>query len=438
MAKDIRRELLGSILKWPTGVKDIEPLLSWDDPLSSELSIVLPIISKMYEDKKVVGISSVLREMQAINKDINIPNMEIQLGECMDIKCTSIMLPAYVDEIIASLVSGNIRDLVMEVGSTINKDHSNPELLIDRVESCLQTIRSSMACDEEITIDSSCDEGMSEFDSYVKDGVSPIMTTGLCGLDRIINGFTGGQYILISALSGVGKSALATSMMIQQAQVGIKCAFISLEMDSKALTKRLVQQVSGFDQDKYCNTNSYTDYNTGDTVSGDHEKARSYLREAHSKLKKYGIRKANPSNMSIASIKGICRQMVNDGIEIIYIDYVQLIKGNKRLNREQEVADVSSQLRALAIELNIPLIVLAQMGPKANEYGPSSEFVRESKQPKFDCFVAILIDNDTKGQRRDKIIIDKNRNGGVGEFDIEFNPNFVSFVSDADTGTEEI
>lgn len=434
--KDIKRELVGSILKWSGGVKEIGPLLSWEDPLNSELSLVLPIISQMYSDKKIIGISSVLREMQAVNKDVNIVNMEQQLGECMDVKCTTAAIPAYVDEIIAGLVCNNVRDMVMEVGATINNDHSNPEILIDSVERCLQVIRSSMACDEEITMDSSCNEGMTEFDKYVKDGESPLMTTGLCGLDRIINGFAGGQYILISALSGVGKSALATSMMIQQAQVGIKVAFISLEMDSKALTKRLVQQVSGFDQDKYCNTNSYYDTSTDEKITNDHESARKYLKRAHDTLKRYGMRKANPRNMSIANIKSICRQMVSDGIEIIYLDYIQLVKGNTRLSREQQVADVSSQIRLLAIELDIPIVVLAQQGPKAIENGPSSEFVRESKQPKFDAFVAILIDNDTKGKRKDRVIIDKNRNGGIGEFDIEFNPEFVSFVSNADTGVE--
>lgn len=440
MGLDIKKSLVGSLLRWPAGIRECVPLLGWGDCLSGPLSVVIPIINTMYEEGKVIGISSVVRELRFMGPEenqINIDFMTRLLEECLEVKKPTAYLKQYTDEIVNELVSNQVRDMIMSVGASVHDEHVSPERLVDQLETCLVDIRNSMSTDEEIKVDGACDDSMAEFDRFVESGESPLIKTGLYGLDRIINGFAKGSYVLISAMSGVGKSAIATSMLIQQAQKGTKGAFISLEMDSMALNRRLVQQISGFDQGKYMRTRTFTDFlGSGDEVIEDHDAARLYLGEAHKILKDYDIRTACPKNMSISNIKAICRKMVSEGVEILTIDYLQLIAGNTSLGREREIADVSNQLRLLAIELDCPILVCAQQGPKALENGPASEYVRESKQPKFDAFVTILIDNDSKGQRKNRIIVDKHRCGSTGSFDIEFNGDFISFVSAVDTNVE--
>lgn len=434
--KDIRRELLGSILKWPSGCNEVTPLLGWEDCLSSDLSKVLPVICKIYESGKPVGISSVLRMMQEDDPKLDYSYYNNMLNDCLDVKVSTIHIKNYVDEIVGQLTTGKIRDMIMEVGSSHLNEHASPEVLVDSIQACLDEINGSLSCTEEITLDGSCDEQFSEFQKYLVDGESPVMTTGYCSLDRLIKGYKGGQYILVSAMSSIGKSAFATGAMIQQRLRGVRGGFISLEMDAPCLTNRLVQQVSGFDVDNFYDRRSFTNFDTG-KVSRCPNEAEAYYKDALARLKKMQLRTAHPRNPTLASIKSICRQMAKDDIDIIYIDYLQLIVGDRRLTREREISAISDALRRLAIELKLPICVLAQQNTRALEAGPQSQFVRECAQVKNDAFICILINNDSKGNRINEIIVDKNRQGRKGKIPIDFNGDYVSFVDRADTGAEE-
>ncbi len=249
-------------------------------------------------------------------------------------------------------------------------------------------------------------------------------------IDRITHGFQRGDLIILAARPSVGKSAVAVDIAANMALNGSKVAFFSLEMPSTQLMNRILSFKSNVPSDHL--RNGY--------LNGEEWNA---LHEAAANVKEAPLFFDDTPGVTVSEIAVKCRKLRNDhGLDCILIDYIQLIRGNGRAgdNRQQEVSEISRNLKALARELNVPIIALSQLsrGVEArDDKRPMMSDLRESGAIEQDADVIMLLYRDAYYNKEAKeasianggnevieVNIAKHRNGATRTVKLAFNGNF--------------
>jgi replicative DNA helicase len=268
------------------------------------------------------------------------------------------------------------------------------------------------------------------------------LSTGFKKLDQITNGLHGGEMFVIAARPSMGKTALAMNIAEHVAlEIGKAVGIFSLEMSSQQLVQRILCSSARLDLQKL--RDGFISSN-----------ALHILFAAADRLAKCKIFIDDTTALSILEMRSKARRMKDtEGVELIVIDYLQLLRSSSRRgqeNRQVEISEISYGIKALARELNIPVIVLAQLNrqPETREGGkPRLSDLRESGAIEQDAdVVALLVRPEVyeKGDRengenlrgRAELIIAKQRNGPIGEVELTFLKQFTRFET-AELGREE-
>lgn len=262
--------------------------------------------------------------------------------------------------------------------------------------------------------------------------------TGFRDLDKLTLGFQPGSLNIIAARPAMGKTAFALNIAQNVAQNAEKpVVLFSLEMDAGSLVKRIIGASGRIRGD---------DIKTGDVIK---KQAPTYYAAAQ---------KAAACNMFIDDSGGItmndisakCRQLHSKtgGLSLVVIDYLQLIAGssNSRESRQQEVSDISRQLKALARSLEVPVIALSQLSRSVEQRPnkrPMLSDLRESGAIEQDADLVSFIYRegyykDPKEQEDDQglteVIIAKHRNGPTGDVQLVFEKDYSKFSDLAKIG----
>ncbi len=252
------------------------------------------------------------------------------------------------------------------------------------------------------------------------------ISTGFTDLDYSTAGFQPSDLILIAARPSMGKTAFALNIALNSALKGGKCvALFSLEMSKEQLVNRLFAMESMV---------SSQNIRTGNLSDKEWEK----LIEGATAVGNSRIIIDDTGSISISELRSKCRKFkLEHGLDMIMIDYLQLMTGNgKTDSRQQEISDISRSLKSLARELNVPVIALSQLSRKVEErpdHRPMLSDLRESGAIEQDADVVMFIyrddyynkDTDRKGVA--EIIIAKQRNGPIGTIELAWLPDFTQF-----------
>lgn len=259
--------------------------------------------------------------------------------------------------------------------------------------------------------------------------------------DRLITGLKPGELFVLAARPSIGKTALAMNMAtnIALSEPPVPVGIFSLEMPARQLVLRFICSLTDI---------SMKDFRKRQLTN---EKWLSVM-ETVNKLSRSTILIDDTGAIDILELRAKARRMkANHDVKVIFIDYLQLIKGQVRGNasRENEVAMISGSLKAMAKELNIPVVVLAQLNRQAEQQGdvPKLSNLRESGAIEQDADVVALLHRDRKQQYDQKdgdegkplpaeVIIAKNRNGGTGTVDLMFFPAYTRFANVANSPDE--
>lgn len=265
-----------------------------------------------------------------------------------------------------------------------------------------------------------------EYASHIKGNVTGL-STGFTDLDNRTAGFQPSDFILIAARPSMGKTALALNIAQYLVLKENRCvAIFSLEMSKVQLAKRLFAMESHVDAQKI-RTGNLTENEWGNVLE-----SAGIIGE--SKL----IIDDTPA-ITVQEMRSKCRKYKMEfGLEMVIIDYLQLIngtgKGNE--NRQQEISDISRSLKALARELDVPVVALSQLS-RAVETRPNHRPVlsdlRDSGAIEQDADVVMFIyrddyynqDSDKKGVA--EVIIAKQRNGPIGTVELNWQPSLTKF-----------
>jgi len=253
--------------------------------------------------------------------------------------------------------------------------------------------------------------------------------TGFAELDRMTAGFQRNDLIIVGARPSVGKTAFALNIaqnVATKAQENV--AIFSLEMGAEQLVMRMLCAEGNINAQNL-RTGSLTDEDWGK------------LTMAMGSLSNSGIFIDDTPGVKIGELRSKCRRLKQEhGLGMILIDYLQLILGDGRSgeNRQQEVSEISRSLKALARELEVPVIALSQLSrgvEQRQDKRPMMSDIRESGSIEQDAdIVAFLYRDDyydKESENKDiiEIIIAKQRNGPVGTVQLAFVKEYNKFVN---------
>lgn len=251
--------------------------------------------------------------------------------------------------------------------------------------------------------------------------------TQLDAFDKQTMGFQPGNLIIIAARPAMGKTALAVDFMRYQSSSDIPVGMFSLEMSMDELIDRMFSSESQVD---------LRQIRKGGMNGGDWQR----FDMATDKVQGYPVWICDKGGMNINEIISIAKEWkLRHSIQILYIDYLQLINGSfkKNGNREQEISEVSRRLKALAKELNIPVVALAQLSRSCEsrpDKRPMLSDIRESGGIEQDADMVIFpyrdhYYNETADPELCELIIAKYRNGQTGTVLCNFHGETQKFTN---------
>lgn len=265
-------------------------------------------------------------------------------------------------------------------------------------------------------------------DAYKNQGTVTGIPSGFIDLDYKLSGLQPSDLVLVAARPSMGKTAFVLNIAQYVAFKKDKCtAIFSLEMSKEQLVNRLFSLESQVDAQAL---------RTGNMKDSDWEK----LIEAAGIIGQSNLIIDDTPSISISELRSKCRKYkMEHGLDLIIIDYLQLMSGSvggRSESRQQEISDISRSLKALARELNVPVIALSQLS-RAVEQRPDKRpmlsDLRESGAIEQDADVVMFIyrdeyyneDSEKKGIA--EIIVDKQRNGSTGSVELVWLGQYTKF-----------
>ena len=262
--------------------------------------------------------------------------------------------------------------------------------------------------------------------------------TGFTEFDSITNGLQNSDLILLAARPGVGKTSFAMNILTNAAvEHGKKCAVFSLEMSRDQLMQRAICSLAKVPMAKALNG----------TMDGEEWKR---VWAAAKKLETSGIYIDVSAPTTPSDILTKCRQLkIKDGLDLVMIDYIQLMNtsatGRKSDTRQNEVSDISRNLKIAAKELNVPILALSQLSrgvesSQRKDHRPMLSDLRDSGAIEQDADIVLFLYNPEKyndvAQEDEpgtvELIIAKHRNGSVGTVKLRWIGEYTTFVNKGD------
>ncbi len=262
---------------------------------------------------------------------------------------------------------------------------------------------------------------------YENQGGLTGISTGFRDLDRDTSGLQKSDLILVAARPSMGKTAFTLNIATYAALHGHTVAFFSLEMSKEQLVQRMLCSEGGIDSQRL---------RTGQLEDGDWDK----LIATADRISKASIFIDDTAGINIMDLRSKARRLkAEHGLDLIVIDYLQLMQGRTKSNndnRQQEISEISRSLKALARELDVPVVALSQLSRSVESRTvkkPMLSDLRESGSLEQDADIVMFLyredyyDQETERKNITEVIIAKHRNGPIGTIELFFQKEFTKF-----------
>jgi len=308
------------------------------------------------------------------------------------------------------------------------KEADDVENLIDEAEQRIFGVAKDSLKQEFLVIEKALEEAWERIERIHKDhNALRGVTTGFSELDDILGGLQKSDLVILAARPSLGKTSLALDIARHAARAKHAVGVFSLEMSRDQLVDRLIAAEAAVDLWRL---------RTGHLQKEDF----SYLQSAMASLSELPVFLDDTPSPTVVEIRAKARRLLSEKkMDLLIIDYLQLIKGyGSPESRVQEVSEISRSLKAMAKELNIPVLALSQLS-RGVEMRPTSRpklsDLRESGSIEQDADVVMFIYREDKVRENSdrkniaKILVEKHRNGPTGEIELYFHENYASFKS---------
>ena len=344
-----------------------------------------------------------------------------------ELEYTTARIENYARKIHDCAVKRKLIDYAREILGSVQDSKKTATDILAEAESNLLTFRRNREREGFEQIKSICQNTVRRIEELSKKpNTTGGVTTGYLDLDKATNGWQKSDLMLLAARPSMGKTALALNMGLAAAKLGATVGIFSLEMSKMQLGTRLLSLESGINSQKL-NTGSLSREELNDMVS------------AYERLGKLPMYIDDTAGLSLVAMRSRARELKREaGLDLIILDYIQLMGGTTRNeNRQQEIAEISRGLKSFAREQNIPILALSQLSRQVEmraEKKPQLSDLRESGSLEQDADLVMFLYRDEYYNRDDaekqnlaEVIIAKNRNGPTTSVMLQFTKETMTF-----------
>lgn len=428
---DAERSVLGALLLNDEYLSIVSEFILPDDFYNSAHKMIYQIIIELSQNNKRIDIVTLQDELLKKNQLEAVGGIIYLLTLQEDI--TSVGLIEQHAQIIKE--KSILRQLISSAATIITKCYAQNDSAIDAVldeaEKVIFNISNKRSSNSFIQLDiwlKKTFQHLSDIKSHTK-GITGI-PSGFHQLDAMTSGFQNSDFIILAARPSMGKTALALCLAHAAARSGLVTGFFSLEMSAEQLTLRLLSSESGIGHHNIRNA----------TISSDEWVD---LTNVAAQLAEMKLFIDDTPMLSIMDLRAKARKLkAEHGLQFLVIDYLQLLHSSKKHeNRHQEVSDISRSLKALAKELNIPIISLSQLSRAVDsrmDKRPMLSDLRESGAIEQDADLIMFLYRDvvynaeTENPALAELIIGKQRNGPTGTVYMNFIKELTKFEDATD------
>ena len=427
-ALELEEAVLGAMLIDKKGVDEVIDILQPDAFYKTAHQKIFEAIFQLFQDSQPVDLLTVSSELRKKGK-LETVGGEFYLVQLSQRVASSAHIEFHARIILQKFIQRSLIKISNEIIESSYKDSTDVFDLLDEAESKLYEVNQGNIKRSSESAQNLVIEAKKRIEEISKrDGLSGV-STGFEKLDKLTSGWQPSDLIIIAARPGMGKTALTLSMARNIAVTKqIPVAFFSLEMSSVQLITRLISAETGLSSEKL---------RTGKLA--DHEWQQ--LNVKVTDLEKAPLFIDDTPSLSIFDLRAKARRLSSQhGIKLIVVDYLQLMTAGtstKSGNREQEISTISRNLKALAKELNIPVIALSQLSRAVETRGgtkrPMLSDLRESGAIEQDADIVSFIyrpeyynidewddDERSPSEGQAELIVAKHRNGGLDNIRLKF------------------
>ncbi len=396
-------------------------------------SKIFDVISELAADKAPVDITTVTDKLKNKKQLAQVGDVDYLL-EIVNSVPSAANVDYYVSIVHEKAVLRGLIDVATNIVTNSYDTNNNINEVLDDSERKILSVVKTRRSTEFRKIQEVLSKTQSDLEKLAETaGEITGLPSGFGDIDKITSGFHGNEFIIIAARPAMGKTAFALNIASSIAIGSDKTvAIFNLEMSAEQLAVRMIGSLGQI---------SLTKLRNGRLEHNDWKR----VNEAISQLADTNIYVDDTPGITIGDIKAKCRRLASSpsGLGIVIIDYLQLVSSTSRYagNRQQEVSEISRSLKTMALELDIPVIALAQLSRAVEgreDKRPLMSDLRESGSIEQDAdMVSFLYRDDyyNKEAKNDEFksesefIIGKNRSGPTATVDLLFKRDTGTFLS---------
>jgi len=428
-AVDMEKKLLcAMMLKESSVIPTVAGLVSEEDFYRTENKIIFRALLNIYNRGVPPDVLLLENELRRMNELDNVSRS--YLFSLMDMEFTTSRASAHAKEIREKAI---LRRLIM-AGEEISDEAQDPRNTVENVlESAEKKILSVTSKTNQ--------DGLEKLPAILQRTFERIqficnhpdelvgVPTGIHDLNKVTNGLQKSDLILLAARPSMGKTALALNIASNAARAGKFVMLFSLEMSKLQIGNRMLSTESGVDSQRL---------NTGELTDND----MSALIDALDRMSRLNMFIDDTPGITLLEMRSKVRRIKYEfGLDLIVIDYLQLMQGGTsriaEQNRQQEISEISRSLKALAREMDVPILALSQLSRSVEmraEKKPQLSDLRESGSLEQDADIVMFLYRDEYYNRDDEqnkniaeLIIAKNRNGPTTSIRLQFQKEIMRF-----------
>jgi len=402
-------------------------------------------LTEMFDQKEAIDLITLQQRLKNKQQLEGVGGLAY-LSSLPDAVPSAANLQYYLDIILEKYLLREMMQTCTDIVGRVFDYEGEVDALLDEVERDILLISEERVSGASLTIKELVNRAITKIEEYHQNqGMLTGLSTGFVDFDKMTTGLHEGEMIVIAARPSVGKTSLAMNIAEHVAlEMKVPVGVFSLEMTAEQLVLRML-----------CSRSRVNLRNVRDGFLAERDFPK--LTGAAGKLAGAPLFVDDSSALSILQLRARARRMWQQfGIKLFVIDYLQLVHSNSRRaeNRQQEIAEISGGLKALAKELKVPVLVLSQLNRELEKRGPGERprlsDLRESGAIEQDADLVGLLYRETKNKDGEeepdveqdaiavKLFIAKQRNGPTGDVDLTFLKSYTRFESAAKVSAEDV
>lgn len=426
---EAERAVIGSMLMDADAIVTASEMITSDDFYQRQYGILFDVMTELYGEDKPVDLVTLQERLK--NKDVppELTSVEFISGILNDVP-TSANIKHYAQTVAEKALLRRMIRTNEEIANTCYLGKEPVDRILEDTEKKIFDLLQKKSSDDFVPIRDVVLSVIDKIELAAKHkGTVTGLATGFYDLDYKTSGFQPSDLILVAARPSMGKTAFVLNLAQYIAVKNkVPTAIFSLEMSKDQLVNRLLSMESKVDSQLI---------RTGNLSANDWEK----LIESAGDISKAPLIIDDTPGISISELRSKCRKFkLENDLGLVIIDYLQLMSGGSKRtdSRQQEITEISRSLKALAREINAPVIALSQLSRACEtrpDHRPILSDLRESGAIEQDADVVMFIyrddyyNKDTDKKNISEIIIAKQRNGPIGTVELVWLPNYTKFAN---------